>query len=317
LSDGKVLSLRMKPGDDASCNNLYAPSQPRVLGVTPDLIQYFGRQETVQFGWAGSKAAGDEQRRNPWQLLGEAAQPVDEPVPCIVDMNTAMYSLKWSLGGEYEVDFDGGTKVRFRVVGFLSNSILQGSLLIGEADFKKRFPDISGYRYFLIRAGQDEQTQALSLAVSEAFGEKGLDVVRAADVLKQLLEVQNTYLSAFQSLGALGLLLGTIGLATVQVRSVFERRAELAVLRAVGFKKRRLAYMVVMENLVLLFGGLLTGLAAALLAVLPHMFFGSASVPYGQLVKLMAVIVVVGVLASFASVIATLRAPLVGALRGD
>ena len=44
--------------------------------------------------------------------------------------------------------------------------------------------------------------------------------------------VENTYLSTFQSLGALGLLLGTAGLAAVLLRNVLERRRELALLRA-------------------------------------------------------------------------------------
>jgi acetyl-CoA carboxylase carboxyltransferase component len=41
------------------------------------------------------------------------------------------------------------------------------------------------------------------------------------------LAVQNSYISAFQSLGALGLVLGTFGIAAVQLRSIFERRKEL------------------------------------------------------------------------------------------
>ena len=60
----------------------------------------------------------------------------------------------------------------------------------------------------------------------------------AREQLAQFLAVQNTYLSTFQSLGALGLLLGTIGLAVVQLRSVLERRGELALMRAGGFRSR-------------------------------------------------------------------------------
>ncbi len=46
--------------------------------------------------------------------------------------------------------------------------------------------------------------------------------------LMNLMAVQNTYLSTFQSLGGLGLILGTFGLAVVQLRSAMERRGELA-----------------------------------------------------------------------------------------
>ena len=63
-----------------------------------------------------------------------------------------------------------------------------------------------------------------------------------------MLAVQNTYLETFQSLGALGLLLGTLGLATVQFRSVLERRQELALMRAAGFRRGRLAKMVMSKK---------------------------------------------------------------------
>ena len=75
-----------------------------------------------------------------------------------------------------------------------------------------------------------------------------------AEQLAQFLAVQNTYLSTFQSLGALGLLLGTIGLAVVQLRSVLERRGELALMRATGFRRGRLVRMVMWENCLLAVG---------------------------------------------------------------
>ena len=46
--------------------------------------------------------------------------------------------------------------------------------------------------------------------------------------------------SIFQLLGGLGLLLGSVGLGVVVLRNVLERRGELAILRAVGFRRRSL-----------------------------------------------------------------------------
>ena len=123
--------------------------------------------------------------------------------------------------------------------------------------------------------------------------------------------VQNTYLSAFQSLGALGLLLGTFGLAAVQLRNVLERRRELALLRAAGFRRAALGWMVLVENALLLAAGLACGLLAAALAVLPHLLAGAAAAPIRSLAAMLLVILLVGLLASLLAVRATLRAPLV------
>ena len=68
--------------------------------------------------------------------------------------------------------------------------------------------------------------------------------------------MENTYLSTFQSLGGLGLILGTIGLAAVLLRNVLERRGEMALLRAVGYRRQTLAMMLVAEHLLLMVSGL-------------------------------------------------------------
>ena len=205
-------------------------------------------------------------------------------IPVVLDKNTAMYSLHLygGIGEEFELTYPEVGPIRFRVAGLLSNSILQGSLLIGEADFVRRFPEVSGYRYFLIKSPAGP-SQTVASALEDRLGDQGFDAVSARERLQDLLAVQNTYLSTFQSLGALGLLLGTFGLAAVQMRNVIERRGELALLRAAGFRRRRLARLVMIEALALLAGGLLTGFLAALVTTLPHMLVGGASIPLGDL----------------------------------
>jgi putative ABC transport system permease protein len=193
---------------------------------------------------------------------------------------------------------------------------LQGSLVIGEADFLRRFPDVSGYRYFLIKTPAGD-AQPVAAALEDRLGDQGFDAVPARARLEDLLAVQNTYLSTFQSLGALGLLLGTFGLAAVQVRNVVERRGELALLRAAGFRRRRLAWLVMFETIALLAGGLLTGFLAALVTTLPHMLVGGASIPLRDLTLLLAVVLAAGCLTSLASVRTVLRAPLMAALREE
>src|SRR5690606_20869754 len=107
--------------------------------------------------------------------------------------------------------------------------------------------------------------------------------VDAREQLAGYLAVQNTYLSTFQTIGLLGLLLGTIGLAIVQLRSVLERRSELALMRAAGFRRRRLVRMVLWENSVLLLGGLGVGSVAAAVATLPQWARYDAEVPWVSL----------------------------------
>ena len=316
LAGTTILSLRLQPGDDASCRNLYQPTQPRVQGVPSSMVEYFDNPGVTRFGFAASAAASPDETANPWRLLDQPT-PSGEPVPVILDKNTAMYSLQKYGGIGQELEFTYGDQpIKFKVVGLLNNSVLQGSLLLGEEDFTRLFPQISGYRSFLIRTPPDAEAKVASL-LEDRLGDEGFDTSSAFARLTDLLAVQNTYISTFQSLGAIGLLLGTFGLAAVQLRSVFERRKELALLRAAGFRKLRLGEMVLLENLLLLLGGLASGTLAALVAVLPHMFTTGAQVPLVDLAVMLGLVVLVGIATGLIAVRATLRAPLVAALRGE
>ena len=153
--------------------------------------------------------------------------------------------------------------------------------------------------------------------LESTLGDYGFDAEATSHRLEAFMAVQNTYLSTFQSLGALGLLLGTVGLAVVQLRSVLERRGELALMRAVGFRRRRLAGMVLLENTALLVGGLATGAIAALIAILPQLVGGSATTPWLSLAATLIAVLAVGLTAGLLAVRATLRAPLIPALREE
>ena len=350
-SGSEIYSFRLKPGQDASCNNLYQSTQPRVLGVTQEFIKRFDDHQQTQFAWGATEATNDAEIKNPWQLLNQPT--ADGAIPVIIDKNTANYSLKiFATGGDYSVTYDSGETVKFRVVGFLSNTILQGSLLISERNFTEAFRYLGGYRYFLIEtlAGGNPDTEygvlkepdlAQSVAADQAQGEpaannrgdarragqgtvailenrlvdQGFDARSAPELLSQFMKVQNNYLSAFQALGALGLLLGTFGLATVQIRNVVERQRELGLMRAIGFSRQKLSRMVLSENSWLLGLGMLTGIVSALFATLPHLLVGSASMPWGQLLIMFGMIALVGVVTGFAASRVISRMPLLQSLR--
>jgi ABC-type antimicrobial peptide transport system permease subunit len=151
--------------------------------------------------------------------------------------------------------------------------------------------------------------------LEDQFQDYGFDARSATTTLAGFMSVQNTYLSTFQSLGGLGLLLGTFGLAAVQLRSVLERKKELALMRAVGFGRGQLSWMILLENVWLLVTGLGIGLAAALFSTLPHWLIGSASVPWFDLAAIFVAIVLAGLASAWLASRAVSRMPLLESLR--
>ena len=70
------------------------------------------------------------------------------------------------------------------------------------------------------------------------------------------LAVENTYLSTFQALGGLGFILGSLGLAVVLLRGVWERRWRVGRLLRAGFRRATLGLLILAENAFLLLVGL-------------------------------------------------------------
>lgn len=313
LAAARIYALRVRPGDDASCRNLYQPQQPRMLGVPDDLIARGG------FAWSQTAAQSPAERENPWRLLEtERPGPDGRPrVPVVIDKNTAVYSLHLDgVGQVYRIPNGQGGQLELEVVGLLDNSILQGDLIVAERSLMRLFPQLTGYQAFLVDCPAEEAT-ATGQALESALGDYGLVAQSTGQRLAQLLAVQNTYLSAFQSLGGLGLLLGTLGLAAVQLRSVLERRRELALLRAAGFSRGLLAGLILFEAVAVLGAGLGTGVLAALVAVLPQLVYGGAGVPWWSLAGTLGAVLLAGLVVSAAAVRLALAGPLVPALRSQ
>ena len=314
LEKAQTFSVRVKPGDDASCLNLYKPQQPRILGMPDELINRGG------FTIAPWERLEEAEINNPWLLLkrdlGKDADGVPL-LPALLDAATATYSLHLGKGNPSLDVVDGDNQpLRLKIVGVLPGSIFQGDLLIDEESLLRHFSEVGGYQFFLVET-PPEETKNIQASLDKTLQDYGLASETTGSRLARFLVVQNTYLQTFQSLGGLGLLLGTFGLAAVQLRNVLERRRELALLRATGLRNRLLATLIMLENGLLLIAGLACGVLAALVAVLPHLVSGSASIPWTSLGGTLLLVLAVGLFAGLAAARATLSAPLLAALRGE
>jgi hypothetical protein len=91
----------------------------------------------------------------------------------------------------------------------------------------------------------------------------------------------------------------------------------LALLRALGFRHSVLGWLLMLENGFLLLVGLSAGVISAVLAVAPHLLSGVANLPWLRLPILLGLVFVVGLGSAAAALAATLRTPLLPALRRE
>jgi len=313
LADVRFTRFRVRPGEDASCLNLYRPTNPTIIAPEAGFI------DNNRFAFADSLAESDAERANPWLLLGKSLP--DDVVPAIADATSLQYVLHLGVGDTLSIDIGAARPLVLRFVGALSDSVLQGELIIADQQFVRLFPQQQGYRLFLIDAPKVTTLDAantLAGAIEQELLPFGLDATVTSERLASFHRVENTYLSTFQALGGLGLLLGTIGLATVMFRNVLERRRELSLLRAVGFNRANVSTMILAESLFLLAAGLMAGVGSAAIAIAPAwMSRGGASGPGVGLIALLVAIAVAGIASSVAATRAALGGRILDGLRAE
>lgn len=285
LDKARFVALSGRAGDDLSCLNLNRPTQPTLLGVPPGALA--GR-----FSFARRVTAADD----PWSLLETPSSSAagDRATPFIADDDTARYMLHIEPGQILPVQDSAGRRRNLQLVATLAGSIFQGELLVSQRGLEDLFPAQGGFTRLLVEVSPADEA-ATNQALTTSLGEYGLAVEPTGALLGRFAEVAKAYLSTFQLLGALGLLLGTLGLMVVLLRNLIARRAELMLFGAIGFSPARRLALVLAENVALLLAGLLSGVIASLLALAAGGRMHDLNV--SQLVMMILLIVITGLIA--------------------
>lgn len=273
----RFIGMRMWAGQDASCLNITRPDSPTILAVPREMVDRNPFRADVE---------------NPWSLLDRPMTSSDQ-IPVIADHETAMWILKLNVGDSMTIADQLGRMRNLTLVATLKGSIFQGELLMSEANFLRLFPTQSGYGVVLAEAPAEDVSGLKKLLATE-LADYSTIVESTADRLARYQQVANTYLSTFQTLGALGLMLGTIGLAVVLLRGLVEQRPELALLSAIGFRPLARLRLVLAENAFLLVLGLLVGTFCALVGVLPTILSTSRVVNLSELAWTLTAVLALG-----------------------
>jgi putative ABC transport system permease protein len=244
-----IVSIRSGSGDDAHCLNLHNSPIPPLHGLPVEKIR--GRFEFAEGNWS---------------TLEERYPP--NVIPAAVDQNTMMWSLKKRRGDRLQYIDSKGDPFEVEIAAVIKGSFLQGGLFISEKNWVNQFPDRGGYQQFWLGSNDGKANDAVN-HLSDRLFNYGVRIESTINRLNQFKQVENTYLSIFQSLGGMGVLLGTIGLFVVVVRNLWERRKEQAILGALGFSLEELQKMSIYENMPIVIKGLCLGIGAGLLGVLP------------------------------------------------
>jgi putative ABC transport system permease protein len=99
----------------------------------------------------------------------------------------------------------------------------------------------------------------VSNGLKHDFARLGMQTTVIGTVLSAFIQVGQSFLGIFEGFLALGLVVGIAGLGIIAIRSVVERRKEIGILRAIGFRRRMVLASFLIENSYVALLGIMIG----------------------------------------------------------
>ncbi|MGX4732076.1 ABC transporter permease [Kitasatospora griseola] len=207
-------------------------------------------------------------------------------------------------GSTLKLEVDGGKTVDLTVGGVFERNdalspVIASNTLIDQYDSDSFVTEI------LVK-GKDGATPALKQAVKEATGSNPvIQVLTEKDKVDEFSRIITTMLNIMYGLLGMAVLVAVLGVINTLAMSVFERKREIGMLRAIGLDRRGIKRMVRIESVVISLFGALIGvglgcfLAWAATRVLAADLNGlTTAVPYGSVALFLLLAALVGIIAA-------------------
>lgn len=307
LQSIRFIQMLRLDGNDASCLNLNQVQQPAILGIAPQL---FDQKNSFRFVTLDPSVS----EQHPWLMLNTSLGP--GIIPAYADLTVITWGLRKKVGDTLLYTDESGKLLKVKIMGGLDNSVFQGNILVSAELFRKYFPSVGGSKVMLVD-GEFAKRSEISERLEYLFQDFGMVITPASERLAEFNSVTNTYLSVFMLLSGLGIIIGTIGLGIVLLRNLEERKREIAIYLALGFKHNYILKLILTENLFILMAGIGIGLIAATAGILPSFLSPAFQLPATFLLLILILIVLSGMAWIYFPVKAALQKNLVEALRKE
>jgi len=233
---------------------------PGVRTVSPGLADMISLDQYDMFGVLLRGLSPDSPEFNDVKVVaGRRLKPGDRQ--CIMLGKVLAKDLDKSVGDTVEV-LEGEP---YKVVGIYESFSLyeNGSILMLLEEMQRllyREGEVSG---FAVISEYDDQESIRRLCEQISALSGGLDVQPTQDFIDSVVEIRSARALAWLT-STIALIVGTIGTLNTMLMAVFERIREIAVLRAIGWRKGRVVRMVLYESILLALAGAVVGTVLAI-----------------------------------------------------
>jgi putative ABC transport system permease protein len=165
------------------------------------------------------------------------------------------------------VDTQTGNSTRLTVIGVLSDSapFEMAGISTSQRTLSTAFPSRARptIHYFETAPGVDPDAAAKRL--ESAFLANGLEAQSIRSVVAEVVGANRTFNRLIQGFIALGLVVGVAALGVISARAVVERRQQIGVMRAIGFRRSMIQAVFLLESSFVALTSIVVGTALGLL----------------------------------------------------
>jgi putative ABC transport system permease protein len=180
-----------------------------------------------------------------------------------------------------------GETVTKTVAGILKQFFINGVFMGKEGaaqSFNVTFPGI--YMFDLV---DEEKADKMARLIEK---ELGLETIVLTTLVKQITDMMEQFFNLFSAFMGLGLVVGIAGLGIITLRAVHERRLEIGMMRAIGFKRRSVTFSFMMEASFIALVGILLGTVLGILIGFNIWYDGFRTIDFDFIIPWTRIIVV-------------------------
>jgi len=229
-------------------------------------------------------------REDVWQALGrnDSYAVVDRGAAGADQFTPDLGQLRLNLGDRVFVQDPEGRNTTLVILGILEQSLqFTRGVFVNQTALNAFNLTYSRTAYFFQIAPGVDATK-LRARLESAFFTYGLQTVDIRAEISTQFDAAQRVLLLMQAYLALGLLVGVTGLGVITVRAVVERRQEIGAMRALGFTRRMVRDMFLLEIALIAVLGIVIGMSLGIFLAYDvfQTYFaqvGVFTVPVGQL----------------------------------
>lgn len=257
-------------------------AQPGAAGSEPADYLLWGVDETYMdstaFGF-DVMAEGYESERELWQALAEqpgAAFITADAVPTEREFRYEVGGPEFRLEGVLRsdevmepqeisiIDPATGFMAELTVIAVIEATNFQYGVYTSQATLEQVWPRAMQPYIYLFDLAEGVEAEDFADRLEIAFLPFGLQSLAIERLVRDVTETAFTLTSLLQGFVSLGLLVGIAALGVMSTRAVVERRHEIGVLRAIGYRRRTIYLSFLLESAVIALLGIAIGIVLAL-----------------------------------------------------